>query len=72
MADMVVTDYVPATPIHDGNLAAHLLFGLEARHVKDVMVGGQWRLRERRAIGVDEVAERRAAAEIAADLWERI
>ena len=71
-ADLVVTDYVPATPIHDANVAGHLLFGLEARHVKDVMVGGQWQLRDRRAIGLDEAAERRAAAQVAADLWQRI
>lgn len=71
-ADVVVTDYVPATPIHDDNVGGHLLFGLEARHVKDVMIGGQWRLRDRRVVGLEEAAERRSAARIAADLWRRM
>ena len=71
-ADIVVTDYVPATPIDDGNVAGHLLFGVEARHVKDVMIGGQWRLRDRAVLGVDERAERAAAVPVAARLWDRM
>ena len=71
-ADLVVTDYVPPTPMTDDNVPGHLLFGIEARHVKDVMIAGQWRLRDRRVVGLDETAERRAAAEVAAALWDRM
>ncbi|MHC4064799.1 MAG: amidohydrolase family protein [Planctomycetota bacterium] len=71
-ADLVVTDYVPPTPITDDNAPGHALFGLDARHVKDVMIGGQWRLKDRRVVGLDEAAERRAASEVAADLWQRM
>ena len=71
-ADLVITDYRPATPVSSANLIGHLLFGLESRHVKDVMIGGQWRLKERTVLGLDEPAERRAAIEVAAALWDRM
>lgn len=71
-ADIVVTDYRPATPLTAGNLAAHFLFALGAHHVASVLVGGQWKLRDRRATGCDEAAVRAAAAEVAARLWERM
>ncbi len=72
VADIVLTDYLPAGPIHAGNVAGHLLFGLEARHVRDVIIGGQWRLRDRKVLGVDEGRVRREASEVSASLWERM
>jgi len=71
-ADLVVTDYVPATPLADENAAAHLVLGVGARHVTDVMIAGKWRLRERRVQGLDETAVRKAAAQAAADLRQRM
>ncbi|MFQ5411543.1 MAG: amidohydrolase family protein, partial [Phycisphaerae bacterium] len=44
-ADLVVTDYVPATPIQSDNAAAHLIFALGPRHVRHVAVAGQWVLK---------------------------
>ena len=71
-ADLVVTDYVPATPITTDNVAGHIVFGLSSRHVKDVMVDGRWRLRDRALVDLDESAERSTAAESAAGLWKRM
>src|SRR5581483_9924823 len=41
-ADLIVTDYVPPTPLHEdgGNLFGHLLFGLSSRHVRHVLCDG--------------------------------
>ena len=71
-ADVVVTDYAPFTPIKTENLPGHLLFGVAANHVRHVVVDGQWRLRERKVIGQDEMADRAAAAGAAVKLWERM
>ncbi|MFT7621670.1 MAG: cytosine/adenosine deaminase-related metal-dependent hydrolase [Myxococcota bacterium] len=40
-ADLVLTDYVPPTPLHAGNLAGHLVFGLDRSYVQRVWVGGE-------------------------------
>jgi len=69
-ADLVVTDYVPTTPLDADNLAGHLIFGLGARHTRSVMVGGQWRLRDRSWTGGDESELRRRATTEARRLWD--
>ncbi len=71
-ADIVVTDYQPSTPMTAGNLAGHLLFALDSRQVRDVMINGRWVVRERTVITTDETADRRQAVETAGRLWKRM
>ena len=40
-ADVVLTDYVPPTPLHAYNLAGHLLFGFDRSHIKAVWAHGR-------------------------------
>jgi putative selenium metabolism protein SsnA len=71
-ADLVVIQYDPPTPLHTGNLAGHLLFGLDRSHVRSVLVAGRWVVRDRRVLGMDEDALRARARKAAAALWERM
>ncbi len=71
-ADLVVLDYAPPAPLHDGNLAGHLLFGLDRSHVRSTLVAGRFVLRDRRVTGVDEAAVFARARAAAAALWERM
>jgi putative selenium metabolism protein SsnA len=71
-ADLVVLDYRPPTPLTSGNLAGHLLFGLDRSHVRSTMVAGRFVLRDRRVATVDEAAVFARARVAAADLWERM
>jgi cytosine/adenosine deaminase-related metal-dependent hydrolase len=70
-ADLVVLDYDPPTPLTADNLAAHWVFGLSARHVRDVVVDGEVVVRDRRL--TREEGDPRAYAQAAAqELWERM
>jgi putative selenium metabolism protein SsnA len=71
-ADLVVTDYVPATPLHAENLFGHLVFAMGAQFVKDVMIAGNWVMRERCLVACNEADVRRHARQQAAELWHRI
>ena len=71
-ADVVVTDYVPATPLTGENASAHLLFALGSRSVRHALVGGQWLLKDRRPVLVDEASIRTEAVPVAHDLWARM
>ena len=71
-ADVVVTDYAPFTPLTSDNLAGHLLFGLGSERVRDVIVGGRWRLRDRVAVERDEHADHAHARSAAQELWRRM
>jgi putative selenium metabolism protein SsnA len=71
-ADLVLLDYRPPTPLHSGNLAGHLLFGLDRSHVRSVMVGGRWVVREGNLPGLDVAALFARAREAAGELWRRM
>jgi len=71
-ADLVVLEYNPPTPITAENLAAHWIFGLSARHVRDVVIGGKVVVRDRRLARVDEADLRARAREAAERLWARM
>jgi putative selenium metabolism protein SsnA len=71
-ADLVVLEYGPPTPVHEANLAGHLLFGLDRSHVASVMVAGRFVVRDRRLVGVDAPAVLALARVAARSLWERM
>ena len=71
-ADVVITDYCPATPVTTDNLPGHFLFGLAARHVVSVIADGRWLMRDRVVKTCDEPRLRRESAKIAARLWDRM
>jgi len=71
-ADVIVTNYFPATPLTADNLLGHLLFSLSARHVRHVIVGAQWALRDGRVVLLDEQAVRAESSQIATALWRRM
>jgi putative selenium metabolism protein SsnA len=70
-ADLIVLDYPTPTGLHAGNLFGHLIFGMSSQHVTDTMVAGQWIVRNRRVVGVDEAAVREKCARVAARVWKK-
>lgn len=71
-ADLVVLAYDPPTPVTEENLGAHLVFGISARHVRDVVVAGELVVADGRLARVDQadLASRSRAA--SQRLWERV
>lgn len=70
-ADVVVTGYVPPTPLSADNLWGHLLFGDVEAAVRFVFVGGEVVVDAGRSTRQDDAALDRAARDRAARLWER-
>lgn len=71
-ADLTVLDYAPMTPMTPSNVLEHVARGWTSGHVRDTMVGGQFVVRDRKLVNVDErelVLRGRAAA---GRLWERM
>jgi putative selenium metabolism protein SsnA len=71
-ADLVVLDYAAPTPVDAHTFPGHWIFGLSSRHVRDVMVAGEWVVLDRRLARADH---RELAAEArvqAARLWKRL
>jgi len=71
-ADLVVLDYDSPTPLHAGNLAWHLVFGISSLHVRDVLIDGAWRLRDRAVLGLDVDSTMHRARIVTEDVWARM
>jgi putative selenium metabolism protein SsnA len=71
-ADLVVLDYDPPTPLTAENLAGHWMFGLSARDVRDVVVGGSVVVRDRRLVHMGEAELRAFGQATAHELWQRM
>lgn len=68
-ADVIVTDYIPLTPMTAGNVNSHILFGMTGRSVVTTVANGKVLMKDRVLTCVDEekvMADcRQAAAELA-------
>ena len=65
--DVIILDYDTPSPVTAGNLPWHLAFGMSARHVRDVIVGGKVVVRNRNPLC--RVDDAQASAE---RLWARM
>ena len=72
LADIMMPDYVPFTPLTGDNLYGHLLFGLGYAPVHTTIARGRVILEDGCLQHVDEAAIRARCTERAADLWGRI
>ena len=70
-ADFAVLDYDLPHPMDDTNAAGHWTYGFEARHVTDVMRGGQWTVRGRKLVDASIAQRLHAAGPAIAALWKR-
>jgi putative selenium metabolism protein SsnA len=70
-ADLVLVDYRPFTALTADNLPWHILFGFDAGVVTGTMVAGQWLMRDRKLLTLDEEAIVRKARERSATVWQR-
>jgi putative selenium metabolism protein SsnA len=71
-ADLVVLDYAIPTPLDTHSFPGHWVFGLASRHVRDVMVAGEWVVLDRQLVRADHrelAVEARMQAE---RLWRRL
>jgi len=71
-ADLAVLDYDPPTPLEAQSLAGHWIFGITGARVRDVLVGGELVVRDRRLTRVDEGALAATARKESERLWARM
>ena len=53
-ADVIVTDYIPRTPMDENNLNSHILFGMTGRSVVTTVCNGKVLMKDRELVGLDE------------------
>jgi putative selenium metabolism protein SsnA len=71
-ADLVTLDYRPPTPLDARSAWGHVVFGTSGAQVCDVMVGGEWVLRDRELTRIDETEVLAHSAERAERVWKEL
>jgi putative selenium metabolism protein SsnA len=72
LADIVIPEYVPFTPLNAATFYGHLLFGLSFTRIRTTIARGRVIVDEGRLPHLDEAAIRARCAERAPKIWERI
>lgn len=72
LADVVVMEYDPLTPMHAGNVNGHILFGMNGLCAVTTVIDGVVRMKDRELVGVDKAQVMAKCRESAADLARRI
>lgn len=70
--DAVVWDHHPPTPVHEGNVAGHVVFGLPAARPRHVVISGRVVVRDGTIPDLDMDAVAREARSLAASMWSRM
>ena len=72
VADMILPEYVPFTPVSESTFYGHLLFGLSFARVRTTVARGRVIVEDGRLPHLDEEAVRASCVERARRLWQRI
>ena len=71
LADVIVADYDPPTPMDATNINGHILFGVSGRSVDTTIIGGRVVMQDRKLLAIDEADIMAKARIAAAGLWQR-
>jgi len=72
LADVILVDYYPTTPLTSGNLPWHVIFGIDGSGVDTTIVGGRVLMRHRELLTLDETAITARSRQLAAEVWKRL
>ena len=70
-ADLILVDYQPFTPLTDGNVPWHIIFGFQQSMVTSTMVAGKFLMKDRELLTLNEAEIAARAREIAPRIWKR-
>jgi len=71
LADLILLDYHPITPLSAENLPWHILFGVSGGHVHSTIAHGRVLMRDRKLLTMDEAAITEHSRREARATWER-
>jgi putative selenium metabolism protein SsnA len=70
-ADLIFVDYHPYTPLNAGNLPWQIIFGFQEGMITSTMVAGEFLMKDKVLLTLDEEKIAREAKAIAPDIWKR-
>ncbi|WP_251860225.1 putative aminohydrolase SsnA [Clostridium sp. Marseille-Q2269] len=71
LADIIVVDYNPPTPINENNINSHILFGITGRCVDTTIINGKVLMENKNLVNIDEERIMARSRELATEVWKR-
>jgi putative selenium metabolism protein SsnA len=71
LADIIIVDYNPPTPINENNINSHLLFGINGRNVDTTIINGKVIMENRQLVNIDEESLMARSRSLAESVWKR-
>ncbi|MCR5763334.1 MAG: putative aminohydrolase SsnA [Treponema sp.] len=72
LADVIIVNYKPCTPLKNDNIAGHLMFGISGSMTDTTIVNGKILMRDRRILCCNEESVLKEARESAEHLWRTL
>lgn len=72
LADIIVVEYDPLTPLNGDNVNSHILFGVSGRCVTTTMINGKVLMKNREILAVDTEKIMAESRELSTKLWNRV
>lgn len=70
--DVIVTDYIPRTPMNENNCNSHILFGMTGRSVTTTVANGKVLMKDRILTQIDEEKVLADCRQASGELWKTI
>ena len=70
LADVIVVDYDPLTPMNENNINSHILFGFTGKDVVTTIIDGKVIMQDRKLVGINEKEIFKTSREVAKKLWD--
>jgi len=71
-ADIIISDYIPQTPMTADNYDGHILFGMSGRSIITTVINGEVKMENRQLINIDAEEILAKCREQSGELWRRI
>ena len=71
LADIIVIDYDPLTPLDGNNIDSHIHFGMMGKNVVSTMINGKIIMKNRKILNIDEKEIYAKSREVAKAFWAR-
>ncbi|SHI54611.1 putative selenium metabolism protein SsnA [Clostridium amylolyticum] len=72
LADIIVVEYDPLTPLNGDNVNSHILFGVSGRCVTTTMINGKVLMKDREILAVDTEKIMAESRQLSKKLWQRV
>jgi putative selenium metabolism protein SsnA len=71
LADLIIVDYIPPTPMNEANFMGHFLSGIGYSSISDVIIDGKFVLKHGKITAFDEEEIRNQAVRKTESLWKK-